>query len=227
MSVAFSPDGKQIVSGSHDKTIRLWNAELGEMIGQPLRGHSDEVNSVAFSPDGKRIISGSADDTIRLWDVGLGEATGEPLRGHSDTVISVSFSPDGRRIVSSSTDKTIRLWDAGLGEGIGEPLRGHSGLVFSVAFSPDGKRIVSASIDETIRFWAAESKRAMFSSSSTISEDGWMTTYGGELLFWVPAINRNGFVWPTQSIIGANPTRISFHKFACGSEWTNVKSKSE
>jgi len=67
-SVAFSPDGSRIVSGSEDNTIRLWDAETGDPIGNPLEGHSDYVTSVAFSPDGSRIVSGSDDNTIRLWD---------------------------------------------------------------------------------------------------------------------------------------------------------------
>ena len=67
-SVGFSPDGKRIVSGSLDKTIRLWDAETGEPLRAPLEGHQHSVTSVAFSPDGKRIVSGSFDKTIRLWD---------------------------------------------------------------------------------------------------------------------------------------------------------------
>ena len=68
-TVAFSPDGKRIVSGSWDKTLRLWDAETGKPIGQPLTGHEDPVGNIAFSPDGKRIVSGSWDNTLRLWPV--------------------------------------------------------------------------------------------------------------------------------------------------------------
>ncbi|KIN95038.1 hypothetical protein M404DRAFT_68281, partial [Pisolithus tinctorius Marx 270] len=67
-SVAFSPDGKRIVSGSRDKTVRVWDVVGGVQIGSPLEGHTDEVESVAFSPDGKRIVSGSWDNTVRLWE---------------------------------------------------------------------------------------------------------------------------------------------------------------
>ncbi|MGK7904489.1 MAG: caspase family protein, partial [Hormoscilla sp.] len=97
-SVAFSPDGKRIVSGGRDKTIRLWDTD-GNAIGKPFRGHYDYVRSVAFSPDGKRIVSGGQGNTIRFWDL-EGNPIGEPFRGHRFSVWSVAFSPDGKRIVS-------------------------------------------------------------------------------------------------------------------------------
>jgi WD40 repeat protein len=109
-SVAFSPNGKQIVSGSSDRTVRLWDATTGQSIGQPLRGHEDEVISVAFSPDSKQIVSGSNDATVRLWDAATGQPVGQPLRGHEAAVYSVAFSPDGKQIVSGSKDKNLRLW---------------------------------------------------------------------------------------------------------------------
>ena len=74
--MAFSPDGKRIVSGSDDKTVRLWDADTGQPVGQPLTGHTDMVLSVAFSPDGKRIASGSVDTTVRLWDADTGQPIG-------------------------------------------------------------------------------------------------------------------------------------------------------
>ena len=78
--MAFSPDGKRIVSGSCDNTVRVWDADTGQPVGQPLTGHTDAVTSVAFSPDGKRIVSGSDDKTVRVWDAD----TGQPDRPAAD-----------------------------------------------------------------------------------------------------------------------------------------------
>ena len=157
--VAFSPCGKQIVSGS-DTTIRLWDAETGDQ-GPVLRGHQDSVMAVAFSPSGKRIVSGSYDKTIRLWDAEIGDQLGPLLEGHQDAVTSVAFSPDGLRIVSASLDKTVRLWSTETGEQLHAPLEGHQDSVLSVAFSRDGKRVVSGSADETIRLWDTETGKQL------------------------------------------------------------------
>ncbi len=84
-AVAFSPDGRRIVSGSADHTLRLWDANTGQPIGAPLEGHKSPVWSVAFSPDGRRIVSGG-DNTLRLWDANSGQPIGAPLDGHKDSV---------------------------------------------------------------------------------------------------------------------------------------------
>ena len=99
-SVTFSPNGRYIVSGSSDHTIRVWDAQTGTQMGNPLQGHTDSVNSVALSPDGRHIVSGSWDQTIRVWDVQTGGQVGNLLQGHTNTVSSVAFSPNGKHIVS-------------------------------------------------------------------------------------------------------------------------------
>jgi WD40 repeat protein/energy-coupling factor transporter ATP-binding protein EcfA2 len=149
-SVAFSPDGKTIVSGSWDNTLRLWDLQ-GNSLGQPFLGHTRNVYSVAFSPDGKTIVSGSWDNTLQLWDL-QGNSLGQPFLGHTSDVTSVAFSPDGKTVVSGSWDNTLRLWDL-QGNSLGQPFLGHTLPVTSVAFSPDGKTIVSGSRDNTLRLW--------------------------------------------------------------------------
>ncbi|MEM9090374.1 MAG: WD40 repeat domain-containing protein, partial [Cyanobacteria bacterium P01_F01_bin.53] len=109
-SVAMSPDGNTIVSGSGDNTVRLWDRQ-GNPIGEPFEGHTGQVSSVAMSPDGNTIVSGSWDNTVRLWDW-QGNPIGEPFEGHTSFVSSVAMSPDGNTIVSGSVDNTVRLWPA-------------------------------------------------------------------------------------------------------------------
>ncbi|MGO9350188.1 MAG: TIR domain-containing protein [Mycobacterium sp.] len=154
--VAFSPDGRRIVSGGGDLTVRIWDADALRQVGAPLTGHTGAVAGVAVSPDGRRIVSGSWDGTVRIWDADTHQQVGAPLTGHTDAVDSVAFSPDGRRIVSGSVDKTVRIWDADTGQQVGAPLTGHTSLVTGVAFSPDGRRIVSGSVDNTVRIWDAD-----------------------------------------------------------------------
>ena len=151
-SIAFSPDGKRIVSGSDDNTIKVWDAETGDEL-MTLRGHKESVKSVAFSPDGKRIVSGSDDKTIKIWDAATGVEL-MTLHGHGREISLVAFSPNGKCIVSGSADNTIKVWDAANGAEV-MTLRGHKFGVSSVAFSPDGKRIASGSGDKTIKIWDA------------------------------------------------------------------------
>ena len=152
-SVAFSPDGKLLASGSWDTTIGLWNVETGREI-RVLTGHTRGVESVAFSPDGKLLASGSWDNTIGLWNVETGREI-RVLTGHTRGVESVAFSPDGKLLASGSWDTTIGLWNVETGREI-RVLTGHTRGVNSVAFSPDGRLLASGSDDKTIRLWNVE-----------------------------------------------------------------------
>jgi WD40 repeat protein len=166
ISVAFSPDGKRLVSGSQDKTVKMWDAQTGREI-LTLKGHTDSVMSVGFSPDGKRLASGSADG-IKVWDVQTGQEI-LSLKGHSDGATSVAFSPDGKRLVSGwgrildGPDKwVVKVSDAQTGQET-HTLEGHTDLVTCVAFSPDGKRLVSGSWDQTVKVWDAQTGQLTFS----------------------------------------------------------------
>jgi WD40 repeat protein len=150
--VAFSPDGAQIISGSNDGTVRVWDAVSGEY-EHTLNGHTDWIRSVAFSPDGLQIISGSGDHTVRVWDAVSGKHK-HTLNGHTNCIYSVAFSPDGSQIISGSWDRTVRVWDAVSGEHK-HTLNGHTNWIYSVAFSPDGSQIISGSDDRTVRVWDA------------------------------------------------------------------------
>ncbi len=152
-AIAFSPDGKTILTGSWDKTVRLWRTDTGTPIGSPLR-HDNSVLAVAFSPDGQTVLTGSADNTARLWRTDTGAPLGTPLR-HDNLVLAVAFSPDGKTVLTGSSDKTARLWRTDTGAPLGAPLR-HDNLVLAVAFSPDGKIVLTGSADTTARLWRAD-----------------------------------------------------------------------
>jgi len=215
ISVVYSPDGKQIVTGSNDGTAKLWDVATGREI-RTFSGHSTYVNSVAYSPDGKQIVTGSADGTAKLWDV----ATGREIRsfsGHSDVVRSVAFSPDGKQIVTGS-DRTAKLWDVATGREI-RSFSGHSGpfsFISSVAYSSDGKQIVTGSLEyKTVKLWDVATGREIRSFSghsgpfsfisSAISPDGKQIVTGshdGTAKLWDVATGReiNTFFGHSESI---------------------------
>ena len=147
-SIAYSPDGRMIATGSFD-FIRLWDAATGEQTGQ-LEGHRKGIRDLAFSPDGRTLASGSIDATVRLWNLVTGVSE-RLLEGHRAAVNCVAYSPDGRVLASGSADDTIRLWDALTGA----PkltLSGHRDTVNSVAFTPDSRTIASGG-SNTVRLW--------------------------------------------------------------------------
>jgi WD40 repeat protein/uncharacterized caspase-like protein len=165
-SIAFSPNGALILSGSKDGKLKLWEASNGRLI-RTMRGHTDGVASVAFSPDGKWALSGGADTGVKLWDV----ASGEFIRhfyGHTKAVTAVAFAPDGKRFASASYDNTVVVWDTVTGNRL-LTFRGHVGSVTAVAFSPDGTRILSGAWtnlypqrnDNSAKLWDAATGRVI------------------------------------------------------------------
>ena len=155
-SVAFSPNGQTLASGSQDRTVRLWDPNTGKL-KRTLEGHRDAVNSVAFSPDGQTVASGSWDGTARLWNPENGRLR-RTLEGHTDGISFIAFSPDGQTVASGSWDGTVRLWNPENGR-LRRTLEGHTHVVDSVAFSPDGRILASGSRDQTIRLWNPENGR--------------------------------------------------------------------
>ena len=149
-SVAFSPDGSTLASGSNDKTIRLWDTVTGKH-KQTLVEHTEDINDVAFSPNERIIAGGSDDHNVYLWDAATGRLL-QTFEGHTSKINSVAFSPDGSTLASGSDDDTIRLWDVDTGREK-QTLEGHRGGVYSVAFSPDGSTLASGGNGEIIHLW--------------------------------------------------------------------------
>jgi len=156
--VAFAPDGDTILTGSADKTARLWDVATGREIRR-LECREDSVTSVAFAPDGRTILTGSNSfkpdrsitGTTQLWDAASGREI-RRLNDHGDGVSSVAFAPGGRMVLTGSWDKTAWLWDVESGREI-RRLIGHTELITSVAFAPDGRTVLTGSDDKTARLW--------------------------------------------------------------------------
>ena len=110
-SVALTPDGKWALTGSRDRTARLWDLEKTDSTSRVLSGHTDWIVSVSITPDGKRALTGSWDCTARLWDLTKPDSAPRVLYDHTDSVTSTAFTPDGKWALTGSLDKTARLWD--------------------------------------------------------------------------------------------------------------------
>ena len=161
VAIGRAGDRDIIVSGSGDKTVRVWDAVTGAPAGAPLAGHGDWVRAVAIGRASDRdiIVSGSDDKTVRVWDAVTRAPTGAPLADHDDWVNAVAIGRAGDRdiIVSGSYDRAVRVSDAVTGDAIGAPLAGHGGPVRAVAIGRAGDRdiIVSGSYDRAVRVWDA------------------------------------------------------------------------
>jgi len=207
-SAILTPDGKRIISGGSDGTIKFWDPETGADL-MTLRGHEGAVYSLAFSLDGKKIASGSWDNTIKVWDV---ERSSEvmTLRGHKGRLYCVAFSPDGKRIVSGADDNMIKIWDAVTGNVVMDIGAREEGEVASVAFSPDGKQIVSGSWDNTIKILdAITGKEVMTLGERSYSFWRSPVSYSSDGKFIVSSIDNNIKIW--DSTTGAELKTLRGH----------------
>ncbi|MHA3964306.1 MAG: WD40 repeat domain-containing protein [Candidatus Thorarchaeota archaeon SMTZ1-45] len=154
-SIAFSPRGDIVASGSVERVVKLWDIRTGDCIAT-LEGHEYPVLALAFSPDGNKLVSGSGDTTLMIWDV-ENHSRILHLKGHGFYVVACDWDPKGDRIVSGSVDANICEWDSNSGKMIHRHSE-HSAAVQQVRFSPDGSRLASCSSDLSTILWDSSGK---------------------------------------------------------------------
>jgi WD40 repeat protein len=194
-SVAFSPDNKHVVFGSHRRPVELLDTQTGGVV-RAFIGHTEDVRDVAFSPDGKYILTGSADKTARLWDVQTGKEV-RGFMGHGDMVHTVTFSDDGRRALTASLDNTVRIWDVEKGA----ELRRVSGNILGVKWvePSDGRRALTDSLDNMVRIWDVEKGAELRRVSGNTLDMIWVEpSLDGRHLFALGDDGTTMFLWSTD-----------------------------
>ena len=163
-SVAFSPDGGMLASGSFDGTIKLWDVAAGQLVNT-LEGHEEAVRGVAFSPDGTRLASASFDQIVKVWTLPGGELL-HSFHAHAASINKILFTP-GRdnTIATASLDNSIRIWDIETGEMVDELADGHEDGILSIAYSPDGALLASGGVDHLIRMHDVDGNLLAFMGS--------------------------------------------------------------
>ncbi len=149
VSVAISPDARFVLTGSHDRTAKIWDVATGTCL-HTLAGHTGSVYPVAISPDGRFVLTGSDDRTAKIWNMATGTCL-RTLAGHIGHISAVAVSPDNKFILTGSWDHTAKIWDVATGKCLGT-LK-HAGFVKQVAISPDGKFVLTGSGDHTAKIW--------------------------------------------------------------------------
>ncbi|WP_329425382.1 serine/threonine protein kinase [Streptosporangium sp. NBC_01495] len=208
-SVAFSPDGRTLATGSSDKTVIVWDTRTWQPIGDPLTGHNDWVQAVAFSPDGRTLATVGDDMTVIVWDTATWRPVGAPLTGHTRSVLSVAFSPDGKTLASGSGDKTVIVWDTATRRPVGAPLTGHPGEIHTLAFGPDGDTL-AVGTGSVVRLWDTRTWRPIGDPLTGHTGSVWSMAFSpdGETLA-TAGEDRQVIMWGTFSPSGAG-TAVSW-----------------
>jgi len=210
-SLAISSNSRWLVSGSEDRTVRVYDLKAGYPAAEQivLKGHELAVNSVAISPDGRWLVTGGRDSVLRIWDMQNRQSMTAPIElpEHEGWISTLAFSPDGRWLASGSYDNTIRLWRM---DGIGRPevtqvLTGHVSRIMSIEFSRQGNQLVSLGFDREARLWNLEqgnpSENVLVFRSNQFPVSSAMLTGDGKWLILAQqkpgAAGNNGVrLWP-------------------------------
>ncbi|KAJ8792775.1 hypothetical protein J1605_019481 [Eschrichtius robustus] len=159
-NVALNKSGSCFITGSYDRTCKLWDTASGEEL-HTLEGHRNVVYAIAFNnPYGDKIATGSFDKTCKLWSVETGNCY-HTFRGHTAEIVCLSFNPQSTLVATGSMDTTAKLWDIQNGEEV-FTLTGHSAEIISLSFNTSGNRIITGSFDHTVTVWGADTGRKVY-----------------------------------------------------------------
>jgi WD40 repeat protein/serine/threonine protein kinase len=221
-TVAFSPNGKMILSAGNDNTIKLWSF-AGEATGESadgkavagklmksLRGHASWVRSAVFSPDGLTVLSAGHDAVAKIWDIrGYSEYRqfqARTLQGHADAILAAAFAKDGRRMVTASRDRTARTWDFETGKPLVTFEEGHDYLTSTALFFPDGKQLLTSAADNTARLWDLRTgtqslrlDRTGRAAVAAVSHNGKLVATGSD--------ENTGKIWNIEAALAARDLR--------------------
>ena len=229
-AVAFSSDGKTLVSASWDRTIRLWDVNTGDQLST-FMGNSDWLTAVVFSPDGRTIVSGSRRGEVRLWNANTGQRTGT-LSAHPVEVSDIVFSSDGTTFNSAGLDGTIRAWDASGGQLQETTLKGHTDHLTAMALSPNGRILASGSSETPILLWNTDTAQLQQTlkghtkriSALAFSPDGkvLVSVSGDETIrLWNMYIEQSSLVVDPQPRAILIDDTIGFRAVAFSPGWQN------
>ncbi len=188
---AFNKSGDRFITGSYDRTCKVWNTVTGEELltleGKQMSsifieccvfltwtnsvwaGHKNVVYAIAFNnPFGDKIITGSFDKTCKVWNSQTGELY-HTLRGHATEIVCLSFNPQGNVIATGSMDNTAKLWDTETGTEIAS-LLGHTAEIVSLSFNQQGDKLITGSFDHTTKLWDVKSGRCIHTFQGVFCE---------------------------------------------------------